>query len=114
MINPYTLQVKVLDFSLAQKVVDGEFSTAYVGTPSFYSPQIARKIPYSLEKNQIWQLGTFLYTLYFGLDGMYTKEHLWSIRNSLISNSDLKFLNTLLAEEEKDRPTFAELFSDFT
>jgi serine/threonine protein kinase len=111
MINPYTMEIKVIDFSLAQKVIEGELSTAYIGTPSFSSPQIQKRIPYSLEKNQIWQLGTLLYTFHFGIHGIYTKEHFWSIRSTRITRSDVKLLHCLLAEEEKDRPTFGQLLT---
>jgi serine/threonine protein kinase len=59
------LKVKVIDFDLAQQVISDKMSKVYAGTRLYLSPQILQRDPYSLEKNQVWQLGCLLFALYF-------------------------------------------------
>jgi serine/threonine protein kinase len=68
MINENNLLIKLIDFDIAQHVISGELSTFYGGTLRFMSPQVrevSQLRQYSLEKNQVWQLGCILYKLYF-------------------------------------------------
>jgi serine/threonine protein kinase len=65
LINTKNFKIKLIDYDLSQNVIFGEKSKFYGGTKLFYSPEIIRKLRYSLEKNSVWQLGCLLYLLYF-------------------------------------------------
>jgi serine/threonine protein kinase len=64
-------EIKVIDYDFAQKVIKGEMSKFFGGTRGYLSPEQISKTDYSLEKNQVWQLGVVLYQLYYLNDNGY-------------------------------------------
>jgi serine/threonine protein kinase len=114
------LKVKVIDFDLAQKVIPGQKSDVFAGSSSYLSPQIVLKEPYSLEKNQVWQLGCLLYILYFSnhpfqnnfeivQKDLYNDFLYYSRESASISIPDANFIARMLAKEEINRPTMKEV-----
>jgi serine/threonine protein kinase len=130
LINSRHFNVKIIDFDYAQDVKLGELSTFYGGTAGYLSPEIVKAVPYSLEKNQVWQLGCVLYELYFlvsAFSGDSSKPENFQTINSNVemqmqmqmdlaptawlphSLPVMEFLAKMLSKDEKMRPTLAEV-----
>jgi serine/threonine protein kinase len=116
----------VIDFDLAQFVVQKKMSTFRGGTPGYYSPEMLKNVPYSLEKNQVWQLGCVLYKLYFSVMPFVNDKEslnfdiivkmdkdLAKSRRQFPDRGDSKpvmdFLTKMLSKDEKVRPTLDDV-----
>jgi serine/threonine protein kinase len=125
MIDSIRRKVKVIDFDFAQNVIPGKTSTFYAGTPGYFSPEICKLRPYSLEKNQVWQLGVVLYELYFLASPFSNRDKnvktlTLDIEAQMVvdaavygwrkhSRPLMKFLVRMLSKDEKLRPSLAEV-----
>jgi serine/threonine protein kinase len=122
MINKNDLLIKVIDFDFAQKIIPGINSKFWGGTRGYLSPEVINFIPYSLEKNQVWQLGCVLYRLYF-LSAAFNDngETLQlDIKAKMVKDSSrnpnrgfklpvMIFLEKMLSKDESIRPTLREV-----
>jgi serine/threonine protein kinase len=117
-------EIKVIDFDFAQ-MVDSKLSKFFAGTVGYFSPELIKKTPYSLEKNQVWQLGVVLYNLYYVHDWVSNNHvnngyiditqprnrkmdiQLNSQRNH--SPEIVKFLHMALSLDPAKRPKLAEV-----
>jgi serine/threonine protein kinase len=60
------MNVKVGDFGLATKVVDGEeINKTFCGTPNYMAPEVLSRYGHSYQAD-IWSLGVIIYTLIIG------------------------------------------------
>jgi serine/threonine protein kinase len=116
-VNTATFEVKIIDFDMAKAVIPNYLSRNFSGTLSYFSPQILQGFSYSLEKNQVWQLGCILYILYFKSHPFRNEQDILrlDIVSRILSNldkervSESNFLMSMLAKEEIDRPTLAQV-----
>ena len=74
MIHPKTLEVKLIDFGSTMLVSD-EPTAVFYGTQKFAAPEAIREIPYVLEKQEVWALGTLLYVMIFKMDPFENKKY---------------------------------------
>jgi serine/threonine protein kinase len=119
LINPQSLEIKIIDFDLAMPYILELPCNRYVGTSLYLSPEIVNVVPYNLDKNLVWQLGCLLYALYFqekpfkdNFDIRYLDIKISIALNSQkrqISKSDSAFLAKMLSKKEKDRPTLFQV-----
>jgi serine/threonine protein kinase len=119
-------EIKVIDYDFAQKVITGQMSVFYGGTRAYLSPEQYAKTAYSLEKNQVWQLGAVLYKLYYLIDlsshphgyiDITTIAH-WKMDEKLNTQRKhsapiVKFLQMALSKDPTKRPTLAEVSNYF-
>ena len=63
--NPQTRVVKIIDFGFA--CISREKLKVFCGTPSFMSPEIVSKQPYSGPASDIWACGVLLYACLTGM-----------------------------------------------
>jgi serine/threonine protein kinase len=122
MIKSPEYEIKVIDYDFAQKVIQGQMSTFSGGTRGYRSPEQYQQIAYSLEKNQVWQLGAVLYKLYYLIDvSLPIKGYIdissipyWRMDEKLNPQRKhspviVKFLEKALSKDPADRPTLAEV-----
>jgi serine/threonine protein kinase len=121
MIKKTDMTIKVIDYDFAQKVADGKLSDFYFGTPVYHSPEIINKIMYSLEQNQVWQLGCVLFKLFFSITPFQTKDEILTLDitkriedlskhiNNYIAPALLQFLAKMLSKKFEDRPTLEDI-----
>lgn len=58
------MKIKLLDFGFSKRLKSlSDLSYEYCGTPTFLSPEVWNKKPYSPLKSDIWALGVVLYKL---------------------------------------------------
>lgn len=65
LLNPSTLEVKIIDFGCATHYSD-EIHTRLSGTPEFMPPEAIERGEYTAEGATIWSLGVILFTLING------------------------------------------------
>ena len=65
LLNPSTLEVKIIDFGCATQYSD-EIHTRLSGTPEFMPPEAIERGEYTAEGATIWSLGVILFTLING------------------------------------------------
>jgi serine/threonine protein kinase len=118
LINTNSFKIKLIDYDISQIVISGEDSTFYGGTKLFFSPEIVLKIPYSLEKNTVWQLGCLLYVLYFHRYPFYHNSDIVykNIERDLLQYDlnkypykGIQFMGEMLSKQPNDRPYLHEL-----
>jgi serine/threonine protein kinase len=120
MINEHRMSIKIIDFDIAQPITPDLLSMFYGGTPGYGSPEILTHKPYSLEKNQVWQLGIILYRLYFldipfngdeqTLDiGIKMKQNMAMNPKRGFTPDIMEFLTKMLAKDPANRPTIDEV-----
>ena len=57
---------KLVDFGLATKEADKNFSTTFCGSPSYTAPELFLKPKYKAETVDVWCLGVTLYAMLYG------------------------------------------------
>jgi serine/threonine protein kinase len=123
LINIQTLDIKIIDFDLALPYFFGVPCNRYVGTPHYFSPEIVNRIPYSLDKNLVWQLGCLLYGLFFQEKPFKNFDDIISLDIKLriainshkreICKTDSEFLVKMLSKKERDRPSLIQVSNRF-
>jgi serine/threonine-protein kinase HSL1 (negative regulator of Swe1 kinase) len=67
LVDPNTFQTKIIDFGFAVKADSyDQKQTAFCGTASYMSPQIAANKPYVGPSSDIWAAGIILYEIIIG------------------------------------------------
>lgn len=113
LVNKETLEIKIIDFDLAQKVDNSKGS--YNIEASIYSPpEIINDEKYSVQEVQVWQLGIVLYILLFNEHPFRSFNEILKldIRSHLIQNSflfnrkfDISFIASMLSKDPRGRPS---------
>ena len=96
LINPETLEIKVIDFGCAEKIKENVLKTAS-GTLEYFPPEWFKYCEMDVEKSTIWSLGAIFYIL---LTGTWDFENGNLQRNFIaeakISTESKKLLDSLL------------------
>ena len=66
LINPLTLEVKLIDFGCATEADQNSTFKIASGTPEFFPPEVFTKNEYRAEPSTSWALGTLLYVIVIG------------------------------------------------
>ena len=66
LLNPATLDVKLIDFGCATDFNEKRIYTKLSGTPEFMPPEAFREGQYMAENSTVWSLGIILFTLLNG------------------------------------------------
>jgi len=69
MINPDNLNIKIIDFGLAQLIPHSDAKdTSYRGTPIYMAPEVLRQTEeYNIIKAEVWSIGVTFYELLTGI-----------------------------------------------
>lgn len=121
LVNIQTLEVKILDFNLAQNITGG-LSRQFMGTPGYYPPEILKHQEYLIEKAEVWQLGIILYTLMFSEYPFIEDTEVLAkndIKQKIISLSknvsrfqldyQINLLTSMFSDDPELRPTLDEI-----
>lgn len=128
MVHKKTLEVKIIDFDLSQKVYKvyrGGQSKAWVGTFIYLPPEILNKKEYSLEKAQVWELGVVLFNLLFSNLPFQNVDEILTLNitpkigyHSVIKSrfqhaTEIDFLASMLSKDPNLRPTLDQVETFF-
>jgi serine/threonine protein kinase len=84
--NPYTQDIKILDFGLS--IIDEDLSTLWLGSPLYMAPELHAKKPYDRYKADIWSLGVSFYEIVTGDTPFTDCEDLDDLIHRLIEEKD--------------------------
>ena len=108
LINPHTLQIKLIDFGCAQAVKP--VYTKSRGTPHYWPPEWFSTKEYRAEPLTVWSLGSILYILLIGewkmADGALQRNFKREFR---LSRSGQKLLNSMLCRHDASRITLKNI-----
>ena len=114
LINPQTLEIKVIDFGCAEKIQENEALKTASGTLEYFPPEWFKYCEMDVEKSTIWSLGAIFYIL---LTGTWDFENGNLQRNFMaeakISTETKKLLDSLLCHFPSKRASFKSILSDF-
>lgn len=123
----HTLEIKIIDFDLAQKITKQNrgYSRQLAGSSFYMSPEILRNSKYSMEKNDVWQLGVVLYILQFSGFPFNTGREILNLNilskinlinselNRVQSDEIIHLLSRMLSKDPNLRPTLDEILDEF-
>ena len=66
LMDPETKKLKIIDFGFALKSSPSEKLHMHCGTPHYFDPDLARKVPYNGLAADVWACGIILYVLLTG------------------------------------------------
>ena len=106
LINPETLEIKVIDFGCAEKIKENVLKTAS-GTLEYFAPEWFKYCEMDVEKSTIWSLGAIFYILLTGTwdfgNGNLQRNF---IAEAKISTETKKLLDSLLCHFPSKRASF--------
>ena len=112
LINPETLEIKVIDFGCAEKIKENEALKTASGTLEYFPPEWFKYCEMDVEKSTIWSLGAIFYIL---LTGTWDFENGNLQRNIIaeakISTETKKLLDSLLCHFPSKRASFKSVIS---
>ena len=102
MVNPRTLQIKLIDFGCARRVEN--LYARCRGTPHYWPPEWFRTQTYRPEPLTVWSLGSVLYLLLVGKWNFENGGHLRDFKAELrLSKPAQYLLNSLLCPHDTSR-----------
>ncbi|GAA6106720.1 serine/threonine-protein kinase pim-2-like [Tachysurus ichikawai] len=113
LINPHTLEVKLIDFGCSDLHKDSPY-TEYAGTPIYFPPEWLTERKYEAEPATVWGLGVLLYSMLCG-HRPFNSPHqtvygLQSFPDHL-SISSCSLINWCLQKDPKRRPTLEQVIA---
>ncbi|KAF5898707.1 aurora kinase-like isoform X1, partial [Clarias magur] len=113
LINPDTLEVKLMNFSCGALLMNEPY-TSYAGIPAYSPPEYVLQREYFGVPAAVWSLGILMFELVCGMRPFTSKEditdgHLWFI--SHLSCACCELITWCLDKDSEDRPTFEQILS---
>lgn len=114
--NKNNFEIKIIDFDLAEEItpLNRGNCTHPRGTVEYLSPELARReFPYSMEKNEVWQLGVLLFELFFQnvpfksqieIMTLSVESAIQQCQPRLITYDDVSLISSLLTKDPYFRP----------
>ena len=109
---------KLIDFGFSTKMKISKKVKMFCGTPSYMSPEILNKVPYSGLSSDIWALGVLFFVLlagYFPFIGQNDEELFHRIKNrnfnfpKNIKSEERKVINKMLEINPETRITAQQI-----
>ncbi|XP_053471982.1 serine/threonine-protein kinase pim-2-like isoform X2 [Ictalurus furcatus] len=114
LINPKTLEVKLIDFGCGALLNDSH-DIPFAGTTLFLPPELIVKGEYEAEPVTVWGLGILIYSLLCGQEPIYDHHNIGEgdmYIPSELSEASCKLINWCLQCDPERRPSLQEVISD--
>ncbi|XP_017312692.1 serine/threonine-protein kinase pim-2-like isoform X2 [Ictalurus punctatus] len=114
LINPKTLEVKLIDFGCGALLNDSH-NIPFAGTTLFLPPELIVKGEYEAESVTVWGLGILIYSLLCGQEPIYDHHNIGEgdlYIPSELSEASCKLINWCLQCDPERRPSLQEVISD--
>jgi serine/threonine protein kinase len=118
LINPKTLEIKIIDFGLSSFIAAEETTDDYfVGTPIYMAPQVLAKRPYKVLAADIWSSGVVFLEMVLGKNPFDGAKTLAELHVMTLAGPDLNphpprvqmLLESMLQPDEDSRSRIVEL-----
>ncbi|KAF4075196.1 hypothetical protein AMELA_G00231800 [Ameiurus melas] len=114
LVNPKTLEVKLIDFGCGALLNDSH-NTPFAGTTLFLPPELIVKGEYEAEPVTVWSLGILMYSLLCGQEPIYDHYNIGEGDMYIpgeLSEASCKLINWCLQSVPERRPSLEEVILD--